>query len=351
VSLDAGLDSVRLQSRFGPLVELSSVASTAVVLFYGALQVLDGRLSIGVLLVFLSYLGSMYKPVKSLSKLSQVVSKGAAAAERILEVLDAPIDIVDHPGAVVRPLRARIEFSDVSFSYGREPVLQEVSFTIEPGQSVALVGPTGAGKSTIAALIPRLVEVDTGAVLIDGMPVGGHQLDSLRRQIATVLQDTVLLEGTLRDNIVCGQRFATERDVRRAARLALVDEFAERLPGGLDTRIGERGTNLSGGQRQRVAIARAILRDAPIIILDEPTSALDAGSEELLLRALDNLPSGRTRLVIAHRLSTVRDADLIRVLEQGRIIESGTHDDLVDNGGLYQRLTSLQAGHARLPAT
>ena len=226
MSLDAGLDSVRLQSRFGPLVELSSVASTAVVLFYGALQVLDGRLSIGVLLVFLSYLGSMYKPVKSLSKLSQVVSKGAAAAERILEVLDAPIDIVDHPGAVVRPLRARIEFSDVSFSYGREPVLQEVSFTIEPGQSVALVGPTGAGKSTIAALIPRLVEVDTGAVLIDGTPVGGHQLDSLRRQIATVLQDTVLLEGTLRDNIVCGQRFATERDVRRAARLALVDEFA-----------------------------------------------------------------------------------------------------------------------------
>jgi len=351
VSLDAGLESVRLQSRFGPLVELSSVASTAVVLWYGALQVLNGALSIGVLLVFLSYLGSLYKPVKSLSKLSQVVTKGAAAAERIIEVMDAPLDIVDRPGAVSRSVQGQIEFCDVGFSYGREPVLEQLTFTIETGQTVALVGPTGAGKSTIAALIPRLVDVDRGQVLIDDVDVRSHQLDSLRRQIATVLQDTVLLEGTLRENIVCGQRFATERDIRRAARLALVDEFAERLPDRLDTMIGERGTNLSGGQRQRVAIARAILRDAPITILDEPTSALDAGSEELLLRALDNLPSGRTRLVIAHRLSTVRGADLILVLEQGRIVESGTHDELLREGGLYERLTSLQAGHARLTSS
>jgi len=351
VSLDAGLESVRLQSRFGPLVELSSVASTAVVLWYGALQVLNGALSIGVLLVFLSYLGSLYKPVKSLSKLSQVVTKGAAAAERIIEVMDAPLDIVDRPGAVSRSVQGQIEFRDVGFSYGREPVLEQLTFTIEAGQTVALVGPTGAGKSTIAALIPRLVDVDRGQVLIDDVDVRSHQLDSLRRQIATVLQDTVLLEGTLRENIVCGQRFATERDIRRAARLALVDEFAERLPDRLDTMIGERGTNLSGGQRQRVAIARAILRDAPITILDEPTSALDAGSEELLLRALDNLPSGRTRLVIAHRLSTVRGADLILVLEQGRIVESGTHDELLREGGLYERLTSLQAGHARLTSS
>lgn len=351
VSLDAGLESVRLQSRFGPLVELSSVASTAVVLWYGALQVLNGALSIGVLLVFLSYLGSLYKPVKSLSKLSQVVTKGAAAAERIIEVMDAPLDIVDRPGAVSRSVQGQIEFRDVGFSYGREPVLEQLTFTIDTGQTVALVGPTGAGKSTIAALIPRLVDVDRGQVLIDDVDVRSHQLDSLRRQIATVLQDTVLLEGTLRENIVCGQRFATERDIRRAARLALVDEFAERLPDRLDTMIGERGTNLSGGQRQRVAIARAILRDAPITILDEPTSALDAGSEELLLRALDNLPSGRTRLVIAHRLSTVRGADLILVLEQGRIVESGTHDELLREGGLYERLTSLQAGHARLTSS
>jgi len=239
----------------------------------------------------------------------------------------------------------------LSFSYGREPVLSDLSFTIDAGQNVALVGPTGAGKSTIAALIPRLVDAEAGAVLVDDLDVRDHQLDSLRLQIATVLQDTLLLEGTLWDNIVCGQRFATEGDVRRAARLALVDEFAERLPDGLNTMIGERGTNLSGGQRQRVAIARAILRDAPIIILDEPTSALDAGSEELLLEALANLPAGRTRLVIAHRLSTVRDADRILVLEQGRIIESGTHDELVREGGLYERLASLQSGHARLAST
>ena len=350
-SLDAGLESVRLQSRFVPLVELASVASTAVVLFYGAQQVLAGELSLGVLLVFLSYLGSLYKPVKSLSKLTQVVTKGAAAAERILEVLDAPIDIVDRPSAQARTVRGRVEFRGLSFSYGREPVLSDLSFTIDAGQNVALVGPTGAGKSTIAALIPRLVDAEAGAVLVDDLDVRDHQLDSLRRQIATVLQDTLLLEGTLWDNIVCGQRFATEGDVRRAARLALVDEFAERLPDGLNTMIGERGTNLSGGQRQRVAIARAILRDAPIIILDEPTSALDAGSEELLLEALANLPAGRTRLVIAHRLSTVRDADRILVLEQGRIIESGTHDELVREGGLYERLASLQSGHARLAST
>ena len=344
-SLDAGLESVRVQARFGPLVELSNILSTGVVLWFGAQRVLDGKLSLGVLLVFLSYLGSLYKPVKSLSKLTQVVSKGAAAAERIIEVMDAPIDIVDEPGAKAIPLRGGITFRDVSFSYGREPVLHDLSFTIEPGQSVALVGPTGAGKSTIAALIPRLVDVDRGAVCIDGIDVRAHQLDSLRGQIATVLQDTLLLEGTLRENIVCGHPRASDRDVRRAARLALVDEFADRLPDGLDTRIGERGANLSGGQRQRVAIARAILRDARIIILDEPTSALDAGSEELLLAALENLPADRTRLVIAHRLSTVRDADKILVLEGGTLIQAGTHDELLREGGLYEQLTSFQSGH------
>jgi ABC-type multidrug transport system fused ATPase/permease subunit len=347
-SLDAGLESVKVQARFGPLVELASVLSTGVVLWFGAQRVLSGHLSLGVLLVFLTYLGSLYKPLKSLSKLAQVVSKGAAAAERIIEVMEAPIDILDKPDAQAPLLTGRIEFRTVSFSYGREPVLRDLSFTVEPGQTVALVGPTGAGKSTVASLIPRLVDVDKGAVLIDGLDVRDHQLESLRGQIATVLQDTVLLEGTLRENIICGHEWASERAVRRAAKLALVDEFADRLPDGLDTRIGERGTNLSGGQRQRVAIARAILRDARIIILDEPTSALDAGSEELLVAALANLPAGRTQLVIAHRLSTVRDADNILVLDGGRIIESGDHDQLIARGGLYAQLTRFQAGQARL---
>jgi ATP-binding cassette, subfamily B, bacterial len=347
-SLTAGVESVRVQSRFGPLVEIAGVASTAAVLWFGAERVLSGHLSLGVLLVFITYLGSLYKPVKALTKLSQVVSKGAAALDRIGEILEAPIDIVDAPGAVALPIRGRVEFRDVTFSYGREPVLRNLSLTIEAGQSVALVGPTGAGKSTIAALIPRLADVTSGQVLVDGVDVRRHQLATLRGQIATVLQDTVLLDGTLRENIICGYPGARDRDVRRAARLALVDEFAGRLPDGLDTHIGERGANLSGGQRQRVAIARAILRDAQIIILDEPTSALDAGSEELLVAALTNLPAGRTKIVIAHRLSTVRDADRIFVLEQGRIVEAGTHSQLASYGGLYAKLTRFQAGDQRL---
>jgi len=347
-SLTAGVESVRVQSRFGPLVEVASVFSTAAVLWFGAERVLSGHLSLGVLLVFITYLGSLYKPVKQLTKLSQVVSKGAAALERIGEVMDAPVDIVDVPGAVAMPIRGQVEFRNVSFSYGREPVLRDLSLTIEAGQNVALVGPTGAGKSTIAALIPRLADVNAGQVLVDGIDVRRHQLASLRGQIATVLQDTVLLDGTLRENIICGYPGARDRDVRRAARLALVDEFAARLPDGLDTHIGERGANLSGGQRQRVAIARAILRDASIVILDEPTSALDAGSEELLVAALANLPQGRTRIVIAHRLSTVRDADRIFVLEHGRIAEAGTHSQLASYGGLYAKLTRFQTGDQRL---
>jgi ATP-binding cassette, subfamily B, bacterial len=347
-SLTAGVESVRVQSRFGPLVEVAGVVSTAVVLWFGAERVLSGHLSLGVLLVFITYLGSLYKPVKQLTKLSQVVSKGAAALERIGEVMEAPVDIVDAPGAVAIPIRGQVEFRNVSFSYGREPVLRDLSLTIEAGQNVALVGPTGAGKSTIAALIPRLADVNAGQVLVDGIDVRRHQLAALRGQIATVLQDTVLLDGTLRENIICGYPGARDRDVRRAARLALVDEFASRLPDGLDTHIGERGANLSGGQRQRVAIARAILRDASIVILDEPTSALDAGSEELLVAALANLPQGRTKIVIAHRLSTVRDADRIFVLEHGRIVEAGTHSQLASYGGLYAKLTRFQVGDQRL---
>jgi ATP-binding cassette, subfamily B, bacterial len=347
-SLEAGVESVRLQSRFGPLVELSSVASTAIVLWFGAQRVLDGQLSLGVLLVFLSYIGSLYKPVKSLSKLSIVVSKGAAAAERIAEVMNTPLDITDRPAARSVDIHGGVEFRSVTFSYGREPVLHDLSFRIERGQTVALVGRTGAGKSTIAALIPRLMDVQRGRVLVDGIDVRDHELESLRSQISVVLQDTVLLDGSLRENIVCGHVGATDRAVERAARLALVDEFSSRLPDGLDTHIGERGANLSGGQRQRVAIARAILRDAPIVILDEPTSALDAGSEQLLLEALENLPPGRTRMIIAHRLSTVRQADRILVLDEGRLTEAGTHDELLSSGGLYSHLVGLQAGHRRL---
>ncbi len=343
-SVATGLDTVRLQSRFGPLVDVSGVMAAGLVVWFGAHRVVEGRLSLGVLLVFLSYLGSLFKPIKALTKLSNVVSKGTAAAERVASVLDTPLAISSAPDAIRTRLRGEIEFRSVTFSYGREPVLDGLSFKIEAGQRVALVGPTGAGKSTIASLIPRLVDPTDGAIRFDGVDSREINLASLRSQVAMVLQESVLLEGTLRDNILCGRVGASDREVERAARLALVYEFAARLPDGLDTRIGERGANLSGGQRQRVAIARAILRDSPIIILDEPTSALDAASEELLVEALENLPSGRTTIVIAHRLSTIRRADRILVLDGGRLIESGTHDELLAQDGLYRRLSNSQTG-------
>jgi ABC-type multidrug transport system fused ATPase/permease subunit len=217
-------------------------------------------------------------------------------------------------------------------------VLWAVSFDVEAGETIALVGPTGAGKSTLAALVPRLIEPNVGQVLIDGRDVSVYVITSLRSQVSMVLQDTVLLRGTIRDNIACGRPGASSSAVERAARLALVDEFTDRLPRGLDTFVAERGVDLSGGQRQRIAIARAILRDSPILILDEPTSALDTESEELIVAALDNLPRSRTMLIIAHRLSTVRRADRIVVLDGGTIVEQGIHDDLMRRGGLYSRL-------------
>ncbi|MGI8711240.1 MAG: ABC transporter ATP-binding protein [Acidimicrobiales bacterium] len=344
LSLEAGLETVRLQARFSPVVEVTSALSTGLVLWFGAHRVLQGRISLGVLLVFLSYLGSLYKPVKALSKLSTLVSKGSAATERVVALLDEVPQVTSAPGARKLPaLRGAITLDDVSFDYGREPVLNAVQLAIEPGETMALVGPTGAGKSTIASLVPRLVDPVTGRVLVDGIDVRSVVLASLRSQVSMVLQDTILLHGTLRDNIAAGRPGASAGDVERAGRLALVDEFAGRLPDGLDTVIGERGANLSGGQRQRVAIARAVLRDCPILVLDEPTSALDAASEELLVAALDNLPAGRTTLVIAHRLSTVRRADRITVLEAGRVVQQGSHGDLMKVEGLYRRLSTMQS--------
>ena len=344
VSLAAGLQAIRLQSRFGPLVDVSGVISTVIVLWVGAQRVMSGRLSIGELLVFLSYVGSIYKPIKALSRLGNVGSKGAAAMERVLAVLDESPGIADCPGAVRSDrLRGHIRFDHVTFSYGREPVLVDLSLTIEPGEMTALVGPTGAGKSTIASLIPRLYDPTSGVVTLDQRDVRAFTLTSVRPQISMVLQDCMLMQGTLRENIALGCPGASTADIERASRLALVDEFSSRLPDGLDTPIGERGANLSGGQRQRVAIARAIVRDAPILILDEPTSAVDSESEELLVQALSNLPAGRTTVVIAHRMSTVRRADRILVLDCGRIVQEGTHHELIRRDGLYRRLNRAQS--------
>ncbi|WP_411286243.1 ABC transporter ATP-binding protein [Lapillicoccus sp.] len=342
-SLLQGLEATRLQARFSPVVDVASAASLAVVLAVGSWRVLDGHMSVAVLLVFLGYVSSLYKPLKALAKLSTVTSKGTAAAERVLDILAMTPDVRNAPHAVAAgSLAGRIDFENVTFSYGREPVISGLDLHIDPGETLALVGRTGAGKSTIAALVPRLMDPQEGRVLLDGMDVRGLELETVRAQVSLVLQDCVLLHGSLLDNIACGRPDATEEAVRRAARLALVDEFAERLPLGLDTPVGERGVSLSGGQRQRVAIARAILRDTPILILDEPTSALDVESESLISQALEQLPSGRTTLIIAHRLSTVRRADRIAVLEGGRLIEEGAPEHLLRSGGHFARLTATQ---------
>jgi ATP-binding cassette, subfamily B, bacterial len=344
-SMRAGLETARLQARLSPIVDTSSAVSTAIVLWFGSVRVLRGEMSLGVLLVFLSYLGSLYKPIKALSKLSTVTSKGLAASERVMEILNTSPQIADSGRPPMLPrVAGRIELIDVGFTYGREPVLSDINLRIEAGETIALVGPTGAGKSTLASLVPRFIDPDTGVVRVDGHDLRAVSLRSVRHHVSMVLQDCVLLRGTLRDNIACGFPGASAAAIDRAVRLALVDEFSSRLPDGLDTMIGERGNNLSGGQRQRVAIARAILSDRPILILDEPTSALDPQSEELLVEALSNLPSQRTTLVIAHRMSTVRHADRIAVMESGRIIELGAPDHLLSLESTYRHLVDLQNG-------
>jgi ATP-binding cassette, subfamily B, bacterial len=338
-SLQAGLDAIKFQARFSPAVDATAALSTIAVMWFGALRVLDSKATVGEFLVFVSYVGTVYKPLKALSKLGRITAKGSAAAERVRAVLDEQPQITDRPGSRRAPaFQGNLSFNNVTFTYGREPVLRDVNLTIRAGETIALVGPTGAGKSTIASLIPRLIDPTEGAVEIDGRDLRSLQLKSVRRQVSMVLQDTVLLHGTIFDNIAVGRPDATAAEVRRAAKLACVDEFVGRLPQGLDTMLGERGSNLSGGQRQRIAIARAILRDSPILILDEPTSALDTESEESIVEAISNLPSGRTTIVIAHRLSTVRRANRILVVEGGRITQVGSHEELVVTEGRYRSM-------------
>jgi ABC-type multidrug transport system fused ATPase/permease subunit len=342
-SLAATLEAVRHQARLSPAVDTAAAISTAVVFWFGANRVLSGTLSLGLLLVFMSYVASLYKPVRNLAKLGYITSRGIVSAERVRGILSESPDVRDAPDAVVAPtFRGAVRFDDVSFSYGREPVLKGIDLSIEPGETVALVGHTGAGKSTMASLIPRFYDPQRGVIRMDGQDIRNYTLASLRRQIALVLQDTVLFRGTLWDNVACGRTGAQWGEVDRAIELALVDEFASRLPNGMATMLGERGVNLSGGQRQRIAIARAIVRGAPILILDEPTSALDAGAESLVVDALRNLMRDRTTVVIAHRLSTIRRADRVVVLKDGEIVEEGSHAALVRASGEYARLAALQ---------
>lgn len=347
-SLRAGLESARVQARFSPLVDITAALSTAVVLWVGATRVLDGRLSLGALLVFVAYIGSLYKPLKALSRLSTSFAKGTASAERVQDLLDRVPDVRDHPnGLAPRRTRGWLEFEGVWADHGDGPVIRGVDLEVAPGETVALVGRTGAGKSTLVSLVPRLMDPSAGCISLDGLDLRRYRLEALRGSMALVSQDCVLLRGTLADNIRLGRPGATDAEVRRAARLALVDEFAARLPLGLDTPVGERGADLSGGQRQRIAIARAIVRDAPVLLLDEPTSALDARSEEALVQALAALPRGRTTLVVAHRLSTVRDADRVVVLEDGQVVQHGAPCDLAEVSGPWRELVRASDGPRR----
>jgi ATP-binding cassette, subfamily B, bacterial len=343
-SMEIALRARRVKARLSPVVDVIVAVGTAIVLWYGARLAIAGELTAGALVVFLLYLGKMYKPMRDLSKMADVVSKAMVGAERIREVIQTEHEARDLPGARPAPkFKGEVTFDRVTFGYQDErPVLKDVTLTIKPGQFVALVGPTGGGKSTLAGLIPRFYDPQSGLVKIDGTDVRNFTVKSLRQQISFVLQETLLFHAPVWQNIAYGKPEAMREEIIRAAKLANADEFIERMPQGYDTVIGERGATLSGGQRQRIAIARAIIRDSPILILDEPSSGLDAASEELVFEALGRLTRDKTAIVIAHRLTTVRKADVIFVLKDGVVVESGAHDELLARGGLYAHLYEIQ---------
>jgi subfamily B ATP-binding cassette protein MsbA len=343
-NVEAGLQARSVKARLSPMIELIVAAGTCVVLAYGGRLALAGTISAGVLIVFLLYLGKLYKPIRDLSKMTDTVAKAAVAYERIQEILELESRVRDRPGARAAPtFTGLVEFDRVSFAYnGETPVLSDVSFRIDPGQVAAIVGPSGTGKSTIAGLITRFYDPLAGAVRIDGADIREYTLKSLRDQISIVLQDTLLFRGSIWENIAYGRPDASPEDTIEAARLANAHDFILSLPQGYATMVGERGVTLSGGQRQRIAIARAIVRNTPILILDEPTAGLDAASEHAVIEALDHLMKGRTSIVIAHHLGTIRHADVIFVVNGSQIVEHGTHDALIGNGGLYAQLHRIQ---------
>ncbi|HMD49727.1 MAG TPA: ABC transporter ATP-binding protein, partial [Bryobacteraceae bacterium] len=342
--VEIALRARSLKAKLAPLVEIIVAVGTTLVLWFGGRLALSGALSAGTLVLFIFYLGKMYKPMQELSKMTDAYSKAAVGYERIHEVLDVDGEVKDLPGARRAPVfRGEIEFDNVSFGYDRAtPILKNVSFNIQPGQVAALVGPTGAGKTTIISLIPRFYDPTSGVVKIDGMDVRRFKQKSLRHQISFVLQETLLFHGTVWYNIAYGRPEASRSEILKAAELANAREFIEAMPEKYDTILGERGVTLSGGQRQRIAIARAVIRNTPILIMDEPSSGLDAASEKLVFEALDRLMQGKTSIVIAHRLSTVRNANVIFAVRDGAVVESGTHSELLASGGLYADLYNIQ---------
>jgi len=345
-NVEAGLEARSVKAKLAPVVEVLVAIGTCLVLWYGARLALSDQLSTGTLIVFLLYLGKMYKPMRDLSKMTDTVSKAMVGYERIQEVLEIESRVQDELHARQAPkFKGQIEFTQVGFNYGgdtEKQILKDISFKIEAGQVAAFVGPSGTGKTTLVSLIPRFYDPVSGNIGIDGTDVRRYRLRSLRDQISFVLQDTLLFRATIWENIAYGKPGASPKEIKRAAELANAQEFIEEMPEGYDTMVGERGVTLSGGQRQRIAIARAVIRDTPILILDEPTVGLDAASEQSVIEALDKLMKGRTSVVIAHHLDTIRHADVIFVLKECELVEQGTHDALMAINGVYAELHRIQ---------
>jgi len=343
-NMEANLRTVRLRAIYEPLVDWINYLGLALVLVFGAWKVMQGSLTIGTVVAFMAYLRILQSPVRHFSRIMNTVQQSAAAYERIVDILDTQPGVADRPDALqLPPLQGRIAFENVTFAYPGHPVvLDRFDLAIEPGSVTALVGSSGAGKTTIAHLIARFYDVDAGRVTVDGCDVRDVALKSLRQQMGIVSQDILLFNGTIRDNIRYGKQEATDEEIVAAAAAANAHAFIASFPDGYESEIGERGVKLSGGQKQRLSIARALLMDPRLVILDEATAALDTESEHLIQEALGRLLRGRTCLVIAHRLSTVRHADRIVVLEDGHAIEEGRHEELMKLGGRYARLYELQ---------
>ncbi|MDR2005870.1 MAG: ABC transporter ATP-binding protein/permease [Acidaminococcales bacterium] len=349
----ANMKNAQLGATLTPVIEFTVSIGATGILWYGGREVIAGETTAGALVAFLIYAVNIANPIKRLSKVFADIQKAMAAAQRVFNVLDMLPDVVDKPGAPdLPPVKGEVEFKNVVFAYNPgEPVINGVSFKAGAGKLIAIVGPSGAGKTTIASLLSRFYDIDGGEILIDGINIKDVTTDSLRGQIGIVPQETVLFNGSIYNNILYGRLDASKEEIEAAAVSANADGFIRQMPGGYGAMLGDRGVNLSGGQRQRISIARAILKNPRILILDEATSSLDAESEKIVQEALDRLLVGRTSFVIAHRLSTIRRADSILVLDKGRLAEEGSHDSLLPRGGLYTRLYQAQFAKAQRTET
>lgn len=340
----ANMKNAQLMATLTPVVELVAAIGVTMIIWYGGNNVINGTITAGSLVAFLTYAVNISNPIKRLTRVIGNIQKALAAAQRVFMIIDMPEEIAESRDAKQLPeVSGKVEFKNVSFAYDdKGNVITDLSFSVKPGEVIAIVGPSGAGKSTIANLLPRFYDVNKGDIKIDGHSVREVTLDSLREQVGIVPQETMLFNGSVYNNILYGRLDATKEEIEAAAKAANAHDFIMQLTDGYETKLGDRGVNLSGGQRQRIAIARAILKNPRILILDEATSALDTESERVVQEALDRLMVGRTSFVIAHRLSTVKNADKILVLEKGNLVESGTHDELLALDGLYAHLYKIQ---------